>query len=74
MQKGRIMTELKSCPFCGGDAELKTTINTKNFPTYQKAYVECKDCKAATDLFTDKNCNGQHIFKAIEAWNRRCEV
>lgn len=66
------MIDLKPCPFCGNEAELKTVIRTNCFPTYQNAYVRCKSCKASTCSFEDKNLNGQHIFKAIEAWNRRC--
>ncbi len=52
------MTELKTCPFCGGEAEMngiKTLF-----------HIRCKHCGAATGLFIDKEV-------AAEAWNRRVD-
>lgn len=48
---------LKSCPFCGGDAEI---INTQPYDFY----VRCKICKACSGEFGIENV-------AIEKWNRR---
>ena len=63
--------KLKPFPFCGGEAEFKTFIRSNCFPVYQSAYVICKDCRSSSDEFKDTEKNGQHIYKAIEAWNRR---
>lgn len=53
------MSELKPCPFCGGEAELTGF----DAPEY---WVWCPNCKASTDAHT---CKGG----AIEAWNTRAE-
>ena len=52
------MTELLSCPFCGGKAELR----------HNRAWdyeVRCTKCRAKTRLHHD-NENG-----AVSDWNRR---
>lgn len=49
--------ELKSCPFCGGEAELTGF----NAPEY---WVWCPTCKASTDAHTG-------MTNAVEAWNTR---
>lgn len=53
------MSDLKPCPFCGGEAEL-TCFEAPEF------WVWCPNCKASTDAHT---CKGG----AIEAWNTRAE-
>lgn len=53
------MTELKPCPFCGGEAELTGF----NAPEY---WVWCPSCKASTDAHTGKE-------NAVAAWNTRAE-
>ena len=61
------MSDLKRCPFCGGEAELyeseaynlKTETKEKNI----RWFVICEQCTALT-------C-GALKEKAIEAWNRR---
>ena len=51
------MSELKPCPFCGGEA---TTMEIQ----YEGWTAMCVDCPAETSyLFTEE--------EAIEAWNRR---
>ena len=54
------MSELKPCPFCGGEAELTGF----EAPEY---WVWCPNCKASTDAHTCKQ-------PAIEAWNTRVET
>lgn len=58
------MTELKRCPFCGGEAEIIEHI----FGTLEHSYgVECTDCGAKTWQFYSEKTD------VIEAWNRRAE-
>lgn len=56
------MSELKKCPFCGGEAELK-----KYYPPFSRraiVTVKCTSCR----------CNSgewRRSDKAIESWNTR---
>ena len=52
------MRELRRCPFCGGEAEIKNDLGQDSI------YVSCKYCHCNSSLFENKE-------KAIEAWNRR---
>ena len=52
------MIELKPCPFCGGEAEIKTTASKVC------AWGKCKFCGAEGAVSEDEN-------SAKEAWNRR---
>ena len=52
------MTELKPCPFCGGEAEYGLTMAGEE--------VYCTECKAAMPRFTTEDAT-------IEAWNKRAE-
>ena len=54
------MSELKPCPFCGGEAELMVG------KYYGTKWVECKTCHAESDAFDTR-------AEAIDAWNRRAE-
>lgn len=58
---------LKPCPFCGGEAKIKTSVS------YYKSYAwgECVKCKASTKSIYDIDNDGSFVFKAIEEWNRR---
>ena len=56
---GRRMTELKECPFCGGEA----IIQSPNM--HRVTCISCKQCKASTAWLPEE--------EAIEAWNRRAE-
>ena len=61
MECGRAkMSELKPCPFCGGEAELMVG------KYYGTKWVECKTCHAESDAFDTR-------AEAIDAWNRRAE-
>ena len=66
------MNELKPCPFCGGEASIRTGV-TSSVPKVPKAIVICQKCSASTDWFCDKGGNAEFVFEAIEAWNRRVE-
>lgn len=53
------MTELKPCPFCGGEAKLTEP--------YMNIYViSCGNCGVGSAIYTNSE-------QAIEAWNRRVE-
>lgn len=52
------MTELKPCPFCGGEAELHDVYSIKLY------WCKCEECGAETQA-------EDIIEKAIENWNRR---
>lgn len=56
-------TELKSCPFCGGEARWK----------YRKPFgsIVCKKCGAMPYVFWDEYEEMDSNKKAVEAWNRR---
>ena len=68
------MSDLKPCPFCGGEAEV-----TRNYYTVQDItlwQVRCKTRPYAVD--EGKQCYTMDSFilfdteaEAIEAWNRR---
>lgn len=60
-----MMSELKPCPFCGGEGCLQEHI----FVGYTNTYgVVCLDCCAETRQFFRTR------EEAIEAWNRRTDA
>ena len=56
------MSEIKECPFCGGEAYV---VKDETQQLY-KWRVECSCCFANTDNFFE-------MKKAVEAWNRRAD-
>ena len=61
------MTELKSCPFCGGKAKIKFYNGDIAIRKYE---VGCNQtlcpCRPRTRLYSE-------VDEAIEAWNRRVD-
>lgn len=53
-------TDLKPCPFCGGEAHLSNWSDG--------AYVWC-ECGVKTEVYLHSGC----VDKAVEAWNRRTD-
>ena len=66
------MSELKPCPFCGGEAKIYAT-TTGPFPNHAKHYCYCEKCFASGQSFSDFTNDGSSVFDAIEAWNRRAD-
>ena len=64
------MAELKSCPFCGGEAELEHPHSFGSSLEYSG--VRCIRCRARTEPIL-KSFAYSSDEKAIEAWNRRAE-
>ena len=62
-EKGKTMTELKPCPFCGGTAII-------NYPAHNIAEVLCSrwSCRASISMGGERS-----LDKVIERWNRRAE-
>lgn len=59
------MTELKPCPFCGGEAFVRYIMPC--------SAVQCEKCGASTGIYSDYYEEVDGRSKAIEAWNRRIE-
>ena len=55
------MEELKPCPFCGGEAEIR---RWHVFGRKCHVTVQCKKCKANSGDWHNKK-------RAIDGWNRR---
>lgn len=61
------MSELRNCPFCGGEAEMLNHFRIKKPKTYTFFRVGCKECGLRYPKFSDSR------EAATEAWNRRAE-
>lgn len=58
------MAELKSCPFCGGEA--RPVLYHNKECTWVRHYVKCQCCDVHTPNYLEREI-------AIEAWNRRAD-
>lgn len=69
------MAELKSCPFCGGEAKMKHGYPNRQCKSPRQAFVQCKVCKCKTVTYTQLPFQAWSDVDrlAIEAWNRRAE-
>ena len=72
--------EIKKCPCCGGEAELK--VNTeKDVITHWGAYIKCKSCGLRTSFlevdgymmfsYERENKLEELVKLSLETWNRR---
>lgn len=60
------MSELKKCPFCGGEAKAISYDPYDGYQGYLTVWlIACKKCTAMLQRKTKE--------QAIEAWNRRTE-
>lgn len=68
-------SELKSCPFCGGNAVLVNDVQEDKTVHYEYkvAYVECTTCLCRTRKFVTDGYFGATTTAqdAITTWNRR---
>lgn len=69
---------LYKCPFCGGEAKVRTGImhihsSKEGKGTEHKTYAECycSKCETHGPHFFDETHDGTFLFDAINAWNRR---
>lgn len=58
---------LSPCPFCKGEARLKTDTVAGTY----MAQIRCLKCGAAGPRVYDKAHDGEFVFKALEMWNGR---
>lgn len=67
------MSELKPCPFCGGDAILCKNLMPNGDDSYETIHVECQVCRSKTDSYFRYTFKGpKDVYEAaIDAWNRR---
>ena len=73
------MTELKRCPFCGGECELDLSGDGDISYSVSMATVECKGCGASSEIFHNEQewLEGESkecINKAVAAWNKRVKL
>lgn len=69
------MSDIKTCPFCGGRAKLRKQNRTIiDHQTQRNCYVYCTECDARGKRYLEGNTSDEHIvarFLAVEAWNKR---
>ena len=64
------MVELKPCPFCGGEAELKKESYAFGLEKIERVYCHCLNCGIATPVCA-ASLDYCAVDKIIEIWNTR---
>ena len=64
------MVELKPCPFCGGEAELKKDSYTFGIEKIGRVYCRCLNCGIVTPVY-EASLDYCAVNKVIEVWNTR---
>lgn len=68
------MSELLTCPFCGGEASMESGRYQLDDDMYAFAHVECLSCGACGSGFTEEESPVEEVeLLAADAWNRRAE-
>lgn len=65
-------SELKPCPFCGGEGRLMKNSWMIKGESQKVAYVYCKKCNARTNYILKERVD-DFIGVAVKKWNRRAE-
>lgn len=64
------MDEIRNCPFCGGEADVRENYNTKQEKYY--FFCRCEGCGAIGKKFISRTTWDDHCMDlAIAAWNSR---
>lgn len=65
------MSELKPCPFCGGEARIDTEYDMDGFGNFHK--IECKSCGASSKAHfaTQGNECPQYYAEVRDEWQKR---
>lgn len=67
-------SDLKPCPFCGGEAPMESGRYQMDDVMYSFAHVECLSCGACGSGFTEAEKPVESVEAlAADAWNRRAE-
>lgn len=65
----KTMTEIKKCPFCGGEANLHSNYSQKADCYY--IFVQCSNCFCKSLSVKSEHPVSKIGQQAVEAWNRR---
>lgn len=70
------MSELKPCPFCGGEARIQYGYPNQQKQGRRMVFVKCRECKAKTETVYQLPFVAWNDCKrwAIAAWNRRADT
>lgn len=69
----RVNSRLRSCPCCGGKAEVREQSRPDGYCSYNVLFVECGRCGLKTKELIMDDYYGEHHTpeKSAELWNRR---
>lgn len=69
----RVNSRLKSCPCCGGKAEVKEQSRPDGYCSYNVLYIKCNRCGLKSkELITDGYYGERHTpEEAGDLWNHR---